>query len=224
MSEIIDSSQNKIIYRVATTDDRDKVLDFLREHYYPYEPITIGIEPKRPDSADEEFTISVIEDGASILAIDSTKNDKIVGAIMAGPIQSDEMEQLIAEARQCDKDNQKWSQILRFLAHLAQGSNIFKRYNVDKSLHIHAVSVDTAYRGKSIGTNLTQHCLARAKSLGYPIVSADCSNVFSIKMVEKLGMNCINVQAFSDYKDLNGRQVFNPPLPNTHIKTFVKVL
>lgn len=225
MSTAAENGHNEIVYRVATPNDRDTILCFLRKHYYPEEPITNGNEPKKQDSADEEFSLSVIEDGASIIAVDSTKNDKIVGAIMAGPIEPDEAKHLQIEAKRCyENNNKKWSEILLLLGHLTECANVFERFNVDKSLHIHVMSVDTAYRGKSIGTNLMRKCLEVGKSLSYPLASADCTNVFSIKIAEKIGMECINVLAFSDYKDNTGKQLFQPPMPNTHIKTFTKVL
>lgn len=225
MSVISDQIYNGIIYRVATANDREAILDFLRKHYYPEEPITNGNEPKCQDIADEEFTLSVIADNASVVAVDPQTDGKIIGALMAGPIETDEVHHIMDMAAESESNNnRKWSQILLLLGHLAQCSNIFQRYNVDRSLHIHVMSVDTAYRGKSIGTYLMQMCFDVGKSLGYPIVSADCTNVFSIKIAEKLGMDCVNEMAFSDYKDIHGKQLFNPPLPHTHIKSFVKVL
>lgn len=221
----MDQCHSGIIYRVATENDSEAILDFLRTHYYPEEPITNGNEPKRQDIADEEFTLSVIIDNASIVAVDSLNNGKIIGALMAGLIETDEVHHIMDMAAESESNNnRKWSEILLLLGHLAQCSNIFQRYNVNRSLHVHVMSVDTAYRGKSIGTNLMQMCFDVGKSLGYPIVSADCTNIFSIKIAEKLGMDCVNVMAFSDYKDINGKQLFNPPHPHTHIKSFVKVL
>lgn len=225
MSSKLEQCHNGINYRVATSNDREAILDFLRKHYYPEEPITNGREPKRQDTADEEFSLSVIAEGASVVATDPLNNEKIVGALMAGLIETDEAYHIAEMAKESElNNNRKWSQILLLLGHLTRCSNIFQRYNVNRSLHIHVMSVDTAYRGKSIGTYLMQMCFDVGKSLGYPIVSADCTNVFSIKIAEKLGMDCVNVMAFSDYKDSNGEQLFNPPSPHTHIKTFVKVM
>lgn len=225
MSSISKNSVNRIVYRIATLNDRDNILEFLRKHYYPEEPITNGNEPRKQESVDEEFILSVISDGASIVAIDSVNDEKIVGALMAGHIESNESELILAAAKEFElNNNRKWSEILLLVGHISQCANIFQRYNVNKSLQIHAISVDAAYRGKSIGTNLMRKCFDVGKSLEFPIVSIDCTSVFSIKMAERLGMDCVNVQAFGDFRDIKGRQMFNPPPPNTHIKSFVKVL
>lgn len=225
MSSISKNSVNSIVYRIATLNDRDNILEFLRKHYYPEEPITNGNEPRKQESVDEEFILSVISDGASIVAIDSVNDEKIVGALMAGHIETNESELILAAAKEFElNNNRKWSEILLLVGHISQCANIFQRYNVNKSLQIHAISVDAAYRGKSIGTNLMKKIFDVGKSLEFPIVSIDCTSVFSIKMAERLGMDCVNIQAFEDFRDIKGRQMFNPPPPNTHIKSFVKVL
>lgn len=218
------NGQCDIIYRVATENDRDNVLDFIRKHYYPEEPITNGNSPKMQDSADEEFSKSVIKHGTSILAIDQSKDNKIVGALLSGPIEPDEAHEMIEESKLHENNNKKWSEILLLLAHLEQNANIYERYNVNISLHIHVLGVSKYYRGKSIGVNLMRTCFDVAKNQGYTIVKADCTSVFSIKIAEKLQMECIYELAYSDYKDTNGKQLFKPPLPHTHIKTFTKVL
>ncbi|XP_055311238.1 arylalkylamine N-acetyltransferase-like 2 [Sitodiplosis mosellana] len=224
MSTIAENGYNSLIYRVAVASDRDNVLDFIRKHYYPEEAITIGNAPFKQDSADEEFSVSVIPYGASIIAVDPVENDKIVGAILAGPIEPGEADLMVDESKRCESENKKWSEILLLLAHLEENANIYERYKINKALHIHVLGVDSAYRGKSIGVNLMQKCFDAGKSLGYPLVTVDCTSIFSQRIAEKLQMENIYTLAFNDYKDSNGRQVFNPPLPNTHIKTFTKTL
>lgn len=219
-----DKCDNSIVYRIAVACDYDKILDFIRKNYYPEEPITIGNMPLAQDSADEEFSMSVIPFGASVVAIDSNKNDEIIGVILAGPIERGEAGHMVEEAKQCALDNKKWSEILLLLAHLEENANIYERYNIDKALHIHVMAVSNKYRGKSIGLNLMENCFNAGKSLGYPLVTVDCTSIFSIRIAEKLHMDNIFTLAFADYKDSTGRQIFSPPMPHTHIKTFAKIL
>lgn len=214
--------ENNILYRVATIDDRDDVLDFIRKHYYPEEPITMGNEPKLQSTEDEEFSVSVIPYGTTIIAIDSMQNDRIVGALLSGPIGPDEATDMIDEAKRCT--NKKWSEILRLLAHLEETANIYERYNITKALHIHVMGVDRQMRGKSIGRNMFEKCFEIAKQLNYPLVSVDCTSIFSIRIAEKLQMDCIGELAYTAYKDNTGRQLFRPPSPHTQIKTFAKIL
>lgn len=222
MSKTTENGCEGIVYRVAVASDRDNVLDFIRKYYYPEEPITVGNVPKIQDSADEAFSVSVIPEGASIIAIDPLENNKIIGAILAGVIEPGEADHMIEESKQCESS--KWSEILLLLAHLERNANIYERYKIDKALHIHVLGVDSHYRGKSIGVNLMQKCFDAGKSLGYKLVTVDCTSVFSIRIAEKLQMENIYTLAFNDYKDKNGRQVFCPPLQHSHIKTFAKTL
>lgn len=224
MSAATENVHNDIVYRVAKECDRENVLDFIRMHYYPEEPITIGNLPKRQDSADEEFSVSVISYGASLVAVDLMNNDKIVGVILAGPIEPAEADLMLEESKQCENVNKKWSEILLLLAYLEKNANIYERYNIKKALHIHVLGVDKNQRGKSIGVNLMQKCFDIGKSLGYPLVTVDCTSVFSIRIAEKLQMECIQTLPYKDYTDNNGRQLFNPPSPHTQIKTFAKIL
>lgn len=213
---------NKTIqYRVATADDKSNILQFLREHYYPEEPITIGNEPKLQSVEDEEFSVSTIEYGSTIVAtVDD--DDQLVGVLVSSPKEPDDAEHMIEEAAQCQ--SKKWSEILVLLAHLETRANVCARFNVPQTLHIHVMGVDKRFRGNSIGVNLMKKCMEIGKELGYPIATVDCTSVFSINIAEKLGMECIGVLAFEDYIDDIGKQIFRPPAPHTHIKTFAKLL
>lgn len=219
---MIEQSCNDILYRVATPDDRDDVLEFIRKHYYPEEPLTTGCEPKVQDAEDEDFSISVIPHGTTIIAYEPSQNDRMVGVVLSGPIGPNEATEMIEEAARCK--SKKWAIILRLLAYLSENAKIYERFNVSKALHIHVLGVDRQMRGKSIGAALIRKCFEAAKAMGYPIVSADFSGVFSIKIAEQLQMNCVFELAYTDYKDEYGKQILQPPLPHTHVKTFVKFL
>jgi len=209
-----------IQYRVASVDDKANILQFLREHYYPEEPITIGNEPKVQSAEDEEFSLSTIAYGSTIVA--TVDGGQLVGVLLSSPIAPDDAAEMIEEAGKCQ--SKKWSEILLLLAHLETTANVCARFNVPWTLHIHVMGVDKRFRGNSIGVNLMTKCMEIGKELGYPIATVDCTSVFSINIAEKLGMECIGVLAYEDYTDDIGKQIFRPPAPHTHIKTFAKLL
>lgn len=212
--------RKNIAYRVASANDKEHILDFVREHYYPEEPITIGNEPPQQSAEDEEFSLSTIEYGTTVVA--TLDDGQIVGVLLSSPIEPGDAEQMVDEAIQCK--NKKWSEILLLLAHLEKRANVCERFNVNRALHIHVMGVDKRFRGNSIGIDLMKKCMELGKEHGYPITSVDCTSVYSIKIAEKLNMDCIGVLAFEDYTDEIGKQIFRPPAPHTHIKTFVKLL
>lgn len=211
-----------ILIRVAKVDDQEAILNFLRLYYYPEEPLTIGNEPKLQSTEDEMFSVSVLPYGASVIACNRKCNNQIVGALLAGPVGPDEADEIFEEAKHCT--NKKWTEILRLLGHLEQNSNVYERYNVDKALHIHVMGVDPQMRGKAIGKKLMKKCMEIGKNLQFPMVTLDCTSIYSIKIAEYLEMDCVGVLAYTDYKDIDGRQIFCPPLPHTHVKTFAKRL
>lgn len=213
--------QKNIVYRIAENADKENILAFIREHYYPEEPITIGNEPKQPSTEDEAFSLSTIEYGTTIVAID-TDSKNIVGVVLSSPIVPGDAEEMIDEAKQCK--SKKWSEILLLLAHLEQRANVCERYNVSRAIHMHVMGVDKRLRGHSIGINLMQKCMEQGKKLGFTIASVDCTSVYSIKIAEKLGMECISVLAYADYTDDMGKPIFRPPAPHTEIRTFIKLL
>lgn len=211
-----------ILIRVALDTEREAIRDFIRQHYYPEEPITIGNEPKEPSRQDEEFSISLIPHGVSVVAIDPQRNNQIVGVALAGSIGPTEADDIVAEAKLCN--DKKWREILYLLERLERNANLYERYGVDKALHVHAMGVDRRARGKSIGIKLMRKCMENGKAHGYPVISLDCTSIFSIRIAEKLQMECVGKLAYADYTDANGKQLFRPPSPHTHIKTFAKLL
>lgn len=213
--------EKRIVYRIADAGDKENILSFIREHYYPEEPITVGNEPHQQSPEDEEFSMSTVQYGTTIIAID-TESNAIVGVILSSPIVPGDAEEMIEEAKVCK--SKKWSEILLLLAHLEQKADVCARYGVTRVLHMHVMGVDKRMRGHSIGVNLMQKCIENGKALGYPVASVDCTSVYSIKVAEKLHMDCISTVAYADYTDANGKPIFRPPAPHTEIKTFVKVL
>lgn len=213
---------SKILYRTATGSDHDAILDFMRKHYYPEEPLTLGNDPKCQSTEDEEFTVSLIPFGATIVALD--ERNQMVGCLLSGPSDATEAASMYAEAKRIESKDKKWSEILRLLAYLEERANLYERYNITKSLYVSAMGVDRQMRGNAIGSNLLVKCFEIGKVMGYPLVSLDCSSIYSIRIAEQLQMECVGQLAYSDYRDSNGRQLFEPPAPHTHIKTFVKVL
>ncbi|XP_055844410.1 arylalkylamine N-acetyltransferase-like 2 [Episyrphus balteatus] len=210
----------QIEYRIATQKDYNSVLEFLREHYYPEEPLTIASEPIEQDSHDEEANMSNIEHGTCVIAI---SDQQIVGAFLAGPKYPDEEKKLLEEASHIP--NTKWAKALLFLAALERDSNVYEKYNVDKAIHGHVLAVDKKFRGNGIGLKLFEKSMERARELGFPLYSSDCTSVYSAQLCDRLGMDCVNVCAFADYRAPDSDvQVFFPPGEHKFVKTYAKRL
>ncbi|XP_073838939.1 arylalkylamine N-acetyltransferase-like 2 [Musca autumnalis] len=198
--------------------DRQRVLDFLRIYFYNDEPINIGIEPKEPAPADEEFTISNIDHGTCLMAIHK-ESKAIVGALLAGPTGPDEADKLFEEAAAAGSS--KWGTILTFLACAERDANVCQRYGVQKVLHAYGIGVDSKMRGKNIGGLLLSELAKLGKQLGYECIAAECTSYYSIKMCERMGWECVHTIYYNDYLDENKKPVFAVDPPHECCKTFV---
>lgn len=206
--------------RVASSEDYDKILEFIRVHYYLEEPLTIGVDASVPqDRRDEEFSMSNIEHGTSIVAVEK---DDILGVFLASPKNEDVAEHIKQEAEKFT--GTKWSKILEILYRCENGANVFKKFNVTKAIHGHVLAVHKGARGRNIGGQLVEKAFSVAKSKGYDLFTTDCTSYYSAKLMERLEMTLVHKLAYKDYTDSNGKQVFNPPEIHESIMTFAKKL
>lgn len=208
-------NDNEIEIRVATVDDGEQLIEFLRVHYYREEPLTVGCAPPTPDVADVDFLRSNVAAGACLMA---WCNDRIVGGAIAGPKTPEIGTEIFEEAAKYA--GTKWGCILGMLAICERGANAFARYDVDKIMHLHAIGVDTAQRGRRIGERLVTALIARSRQLGYPLLTADCTSVYSARLLRRLHFELLNAVPFADYVDAAGQQLIRPPAPHERVETY----
>lgn len=208
---------------MAEPEDYDDALDFVIKYYYEDEPMNNSyIGGSSPADDDVEFSVSFLLQGMAVKAVDRDSENRLVGISIANPVYSGYVEDLLKAAEQAK--TQKWRDSLKLLAHLQQSVNVLQRFSVDKCYDVEIVAVHPDYRGRSIGAKLFQGQFNRAKQLGYSLVSADCSSFYSAQIAERVGMERIGRLAYSDYRDTNGVQLFQPKEPHLEIQTFVKLL
>ncbi|KAH8416594.1 hypothetical protein KR222_010615 [Zaprionus bogoriensis] len=208
-------NDGEIEIRVATVDDSAELMKFLRVHYYRDEPLTAGCEPREPDAADVDFLLSNFPAGTCLMAL---HQGRIVGGAVAGPktpAVHDEFVEAIAQ-----NTGTKWGYILGILQICERQADAFNRYGVDKILHLHALGVDTALRGRRIGERLVLALIARGRELGYPLLTADCTSLYSARLISRLGFELTSTLPFTDYVDAAGQQLIRPPAPHERIQTF----
>lgn len=211
------SAYDDIRIRIIQPQERQRVLDFLRIHYYLEEPLTCGCEPKQQEKADEDFNMSNIEHGTCLMAV-LQQTDTIVGAVMAGPKGPYEADHLFEAAAKSGPT--KWGTIMHFLGGVERDAAVCQRYGVKNVLHAHVIGVDTKMRGKNIGGRLMTELKTLGKELKYELLTADCTSYYSAKMCERLGWDCVNTAYYKDYVDANMKQIYRPPAPHESCKTY----
>lgn len=145
-SKILKYNYKFSLFRTAMESDRHQVLNFLQKHYYPNEPTSLENEPGYENNEDAALMLSYIPYGTSIIALDNNK--KLIGAMITGPLNSDDGEKLIEQSKRTT--SKEWAQDLQLTANLRDNFNIHKHFNVSKVLHVHATAVDRNIKEVSI--------------------------------------------------------------------------
>lgn len=209
----------EISIRVAKSSDYEAVVDCFRQYYYKEEPLTLAHPEPGHTQDDEDFTMSHISSDTVLIAVDK-ESGKVVGALSAGPLEPGDADKMIEESK--TTESKKWREIMLFLAYLEKKSDVLNRFNVPTCLHVHALGVNGEYRGNKIGEKLFTACFENAKRLNHKLVTADCTSIFSIKIAERLGMECVSIVTYDEYNRSIGEDLYHPTAPNLEIKSFVK--
>ncbi|XP_065086658.1 arylalkylamine N-acetyltransferase-like 2 [Ochlerotatus camptorhynchus] len=211
-----------IEFRQAISADREAYREALARFFYPEEPLTIGYYLGKDVTEDDmEFTLSLIEEGFVWLAVQEGSG-KIIGMCGGSFIERGEADQLMDAAERTE--TKKFADILRLLAHLSREANVFERFGVDRAYHVHCLAVDSGFRGKSLGRILVEKQFEYARKCAIRVVSADATSVYSVKLLERLGMESCYALTYADYRDEHEQQVFLTDGPHSEAKTMVKVL
>lgn len=210
----------EILFRVAENSDYENILNFVREHYYNEEPITLSHPEHGHTKDDEEFTMSHVNYGTVLLAIDS-KNNEIVGALISGQIEVGDADKMLEDSKNSEK---KWSDIQKLLAYIEKKADVLGKLNLPKALHCHALGVHSDYRGLRLGQRLFEKWFELAKELNFELLSVDCTSIYSIKISEKFGMECISTVTYDEYNKFLGQNLFQTKPPNSEVKTFIKLI
>ncbi|KAH8317527.1 hypothetical protein KR074_011620, partial [Drosophila pseudoananassae] len=206
--------------RQVKEEEAEQLMAFLLRHYYAEEPLTAGTSPPEPDAADKEFLLSNIPHGTCFLAIlPEAQGQRIVGAVVAGPKDATAPQEVAEEAAK--HAGTKWGRILTALSAVETATNVCRRYEVPSSLHVHALGVDPAVRGRALGARLMTAAIQQARELGHRLVSVDCTSVYSARLVRGLGFELVHTLRYEDLKDAAGEQLIRPPAPHESVQTFV---
>lgn len=206
--------------RVAQPEDSERVVEFLKDNFYPYAPLT-SCEPKRIVTVEDENNLhECIGYGCSLMAL---KDDQLVGVSVAMPQKRSSIDGYFATAKKLG--NTKAGQMFRLLGEVNRDASVFDRYGVDEILYLFLSSVAPNHRGSNIATLMTQELMRLGKEKwNYQVLTVDCSSFYCAQVCERLGMECINTVIFSEYLDENGNPIFKPAAPHVAMKTYAQLL
>ncbi len=227
--------KSEIFIRPAMESEVDGISDFLAEHFSTGNPMELSYiykqddrkQQKKKDSDEHSngFILNAIVSDHVLVAI-KVSTSLMVGVLISDIINSTSSGHLISPPTTptSDDENRAEMDIPNFLAYINAKSNVLQRFNVDESFHIEIVGVHQDYREQQIGKKLFEAGIDLAKTKNCQLVSVDCTNIYTSKIAEKLGMECVSIVTYDEYNDHLGKCLFVPIPPHVEVKTFVKKL
>lgn len=212
-------SRDGILIRIMRVEDYPQVKLFMGDNFFNGEPICAasGENVQRfNEKENDEYHISMIEQGTCLLALNEQAGGSIVGIVLAGEQVPSDVEKHRKEAAELEQNT--WGKIAVLLSKVEIEIKLFERYGISKALYSHITNVDASMRGKGLGSRLAAALMEVGRSKGFPVMFAYCTSFFSARQKEQLGMECIYQLAYADYKDDKGEVIFKPAAPNTHVR------
>ncbi|OXA55979.1 hypothetical protein Fcan01_09596 [Folsomia candida] len=216
-----------IRYELITRERYIAVADFLVNDFFVNEPfgLALGLTLDQVRRWFADFLSHILDtsDPVSYVALDSNKDDKIVGAII-NLIADPEKEGPRSMKTFLDPDKEPIKiQIATFLEDLEDGLDIYAAMGQPSSSKIHAclfLSVADGYGGQGIAKELVANGERAAKAItGVTIAMTDVTSAYSYKVYLKLGYKMIKEVEYMSYQGHDGVYIFKGEsiLENQHI-------
>lgn len=206
----------EIDIKIATLNDLNTVNDFAAEYFHGKEPMQQSHVDKHDKMIPDKISLlDCIKSETTLMAF---TEKRFVALLVAGKSLRTEGESNF-DSNKCMK-SKKSTDIYRFLSYIEGRADYFNRLNVSYTLHINAICVHPDFQGRGIAKELVGFCIDNGRSKNFPAVSVDCTNYFTIKIAEQLGMKCLSTLTYNEYNKHIGEDLFIPTKPHTVIKSY----
>ncbi|KAH8404800.1 hypothetical protein KR222_003857 [Zaprionus bogoriensis] len=212
-------SKDGILIRIMRVEDYPALKIFMGKNFFNGEPLCASLGENVQscnERENDEYHISMIKQGTCLLALSEQQNAGIVGFVLAGGQFPSDVEKHRQEAEAMEPN--AWGKISVLLSKVEQEIQLFQRYGISKALYSHITNVASSMRGQGLGSRLAAALMEVGRSQGYPVMFAYCTSYYSARQKEHLGMECIYALAYEDYKDPQGKVIFKPAAPHTHVR------
>ncbi|XP_005186368.2 arylalkylamine N-acetyltransferase-like 2 [Musca domestica] len=202
-----------------TQTDGPRVYDFLKSYFFPDEPLSTCHRPDEKRGFGEEVLSSLIESGLCLKAI-VEETQELVGVVLndaEDPLKEEEEELCNDEVTTHDTTGDK---IHKFLTKIQREADLFKRYNIQKLLHLIIVTVKSEWRGRGIASRLSKAVMDLGKEKGFELITAECTSFYTAKMFQHMGWDIVHSVRYKDYLDGNGQPVFQPLAPHDACRVY----
>jgi len=218
-------------FREATLEDRENIVEFVNEHFVPFEPINkaIGLceEGYRMPYFDKWVEDSLVSPDVIAILAEDKESGELLGIVInvihvmdyEKEVKAIEEEEVLSR---CRKPPAKFLSVLRFLEHLGHDIDVAAQYGVDKWSDLMLVAGRVDRRVPGLGTELIKRSLNRAEEQGIKVQLGCATSYFTGRIFEKLGFSLVKSIKYEDYK-MDGVVVFPPEEPHLEGKFFVKL-
>jgi len=215
-------------FHQATAEDNRNILDFLNEHFVPYEPINSAINLCEVGYRMPYFDTWVqgyIDREDTLIILAKNEKDELLGMVIIEvekslkvTSSSSTSEKACPRSERCPE---KLAKIFNFLEWLKKDLDIEKEYNVDQWGDIMILACRSDIRVPGLGTALVKEGLRVMEDRGFTVFTTTATSHFSGRIFEKLGFHEVSSQRYEEYK-VEGEVVFRTTEPHTHAREFVK--
>lgn len=225
MSLNVNDSQEgfpNIKFKISSISDKERINQFNHKYYYPHEPINIGSNFGEPTRDEETFVLNSINHGTSLIAYieNSQGQEEMIAIVLSEILTPPDLDEMIKEEKEIPGDNLNWKEMLNFFIWTNESSNLFNKMNVNQMLFVHTLAVHSDYRNRGLGKLMIKKQIEIAKELLLPALRLDCSNLYTAKMAESLGLQAYTWVPYTEIRNNDGFQIFHPPEPHKHFGTY----
>lgn len=169
------------------------------------------------------WVLRTATNGLSFEAIDTSDNNKRVGAYLCTTYRNGVQNPIDAELATVEMDEQMGALCACLDGlHETVRPEIFRRYQVDEYLEGVNLSVLSDYAGQGIAGKLSQAIEDRAVEVQIPLVYVCCSSEFTARVVKKRDYELFHTSPYEEYKRADGEKMFDIKPPHVALKCYAK--
>nr|XP_023025537.1 dopamine N-acetyltransferase-like [Leptinotarsa decemlineata] len=212
-----DTHNSNCSIEIATAENKNEVLEFLRKFFFKDEPVNnfLGlVSCENPINEDvEAFSIEYLDNGLTLMA---KYDENLVGVCMSVVIEKETKKTTV------NCQDEKFAKLLKFFEYVGERADPFEQYpDCTRAVCIGIVSVDESYRGRGIAKNLLNTTSKLAKDRGCGFVTVTCTSHFTALGLKRLGFELFFSLDYADYK-INNQVVLRPKSPHKSVTVYTK--
>ncbi|KAB0799473.1 hypothetical protein PPYR_07353 [Photinus pyralis] len=199
--------------RLATDADNDEIWEFSKKFYFKDEPLNNFLRLHECIERDSFPIVCDKDRNFFLLAVDQLSN--IIAICKIELIKRDDAK----TATKCA--NVQYQKILDFIEYIDREGDLFNKFpQVEQVLQIKRLSVDTAWRRRSVAQNIIMKIRELATAMNIQLIRMECTSYYSAQLAIKMNFQCFYRKKYTDYQK-DGKPIFSPEYPHEEVGVYV---